>query len=88
VAISEQQVLRIIYPQAAGVRGRRFTQDTPILPDVWIKFGTEPKGAHELLLTPHKQSSIYGAVDADLARVLAGLMEVTLPKTLPVTVWR
>jgi serine protease AprX len=64
MAISEQQVLRIIYPQAAGVRGRRFTQDTPILPDVWIKFGTEPKGAHELLLTPHKQSSIRDLVTA------------------------
>src|SRR5262245_15203232 len=43
---------------------RRFTQDFPILPDVWIDYGTEvwlderqtrPKTRRELLLTPHNE---------------------------------
>ncbi|MDP3000800.1 MAG: S8 family serine peptidase [Bryobacterales bacterium] len=32
---------------------RRFTQDFPILPDVWIAFGGNPNKRYELLLTPH-----------------------------------
>src|SRR4026208_2369517 len=32
---------------------RRFTQDFPILPDVWIEYGETPAAAIELLLTPH-----------------------------------
>jgi subtilisin family serine protease len=36
---------------------RRWTQDFPVLPDVWIAFGAEPLRRHELLLTPHYQSS-------------------------------
>jgi serine protease AprX len=32
---------------------RRFTQDSPILPDVWIAFGDEPRAQLDLLLTPH-----------------------------------
>ena len=32
---------------------RRFTQDFPILPDVWIEVRQDPAGRVELLLTPH-----------------------------------
>ena len=32
---------------------RRFTQDFPILPDVWIAFAEEPNRRIELLLTPY-----------------------------------
>jgi subtilisin family serine protease len=32
---------------------RRFTQDFPVLPDVWLQYGRQPSGRHELLLTPH-----------------------------------
>jgi subtilisin family serine protease len=35
---------------------RRFTQDFPILPDVWIAYGREPDKRIELLLTPHNES--------------------------------
>ena len=31
---------------------RRFTQDSPVLPDVWIHYGLEPRRRHDLLLTP------------------------------------
>jgi serine protease AprX len=36
---------------------RRFTQDSPILPDVWIAFGAAPDSAVPLLLTPHRDTS-------------------------------
>jgi subtilisin family serine protease len=35
---------------------RRFTQDFPILPDVWIEYGRTPAARVELLLTPHNES--------------------------------
>jgi serine protease AprX len=44
---------------------RRFTQDFPILPDVWIEYGKAPAGRVELLLTPHNESD-----SATLARAL------------------
>ena len=44
---------------------RRFTQDFPILPDVWIEYGKKPTERVELLLTPHNESD-----SATLARAL------------------
>ncbi len=44
---------------------RRFTQDFPILPDVWMEYGERPGARVELLLTPHNRS---GA--AELAQAL------------------
>jgi serine protease AprX len=35
---------------------RRFTQDFPILPDVWIEYGKAPDTRVEVLLTPHNES--------------------------------
>jgi serine protease AprX len=35
---------------------RRFTQDFPILPDVWIEYGQAPGKRVEVLLTPHNES--------------------------------
>ena len=35
---------------------RRFTQDFPILPDVWIEYGKNPNERVEVLLTPHNES--------------------------------
>jgi serine protease AprX len=36
---------------------RRFTQDFPILPDVWIAYGRSPADRLELLLSPHNESN-------------------------------
>lgn len=36
---------------------RRFTQDSPVLPEVWIQFGLGPLTPQDLLLTPHRKSS-------------------------------
>ena len=46
---------------------RRFTQDFPILPDVWIAYGRSPADRIELLLSPHNES--------DAARVAAALRQ-------------
>lgn len=35
----------------------RFTQDSPVLPDVWFEFGKNPTGRLDLLLNPHFEAS-------------------------------
>jgi hypothetical protein len=35
---------------------RRFTQDSPILPDVWFQYGAEPDAQVDLLITPARDS--------------------------------
>jgi len=40
-----------------GVGERRFTQDSPVLPDVWVYFGKDPDSSLELLMTPHRRAS-------------------------------
>ncbi|MFP5362942.1 MAG: S8 family peptidase [Thermoleophilia bacterium] len=48
---------------------RRFTQDSPIMPDVWLQYGREPTGAIDLLLEPHAESTTaelaQAVLDAD-----------------------
>ena len=34
---------------------RRYTQDCPILPDVWFEYGRDPQSRVDLLLTPHRR---------------------------------
>jgi hypothetical protein len=36
---------------------RRYTQDSPILPDVWFAYGRKPEGRVDLLLTPTRGKS-------------------------------
>lgn len=36
---------------------RRYTQDCPILPDVWFEYGKDPEAPVDLLLTPHRDAS-------------------------------
>lgn len=38
-------------------RSRRFTQDSPVMPDVWMEYGKYPDAYVDLLLTPHSESS-------------------------------
>jgi serine protease AprX len=44
---------------------RRYTQDSPVMPDVWRVFALAPHDPADLLLTPHRESSA-----AELARAL------------------
>src|SRR5215210_43848 len=52
-----------------GTGERRFTQDSPVLPDVWIRFGQTPEKPLELLLTPHRRST-PGGVSIELRKRL------------------
>src|SRR6058998_866834 len=52
-------------------RARRFTQDSPVLPDVWLAYAGEPEGERvKLLLTPYRQSAA-GDVRRELRARLA-----------------
>lgn len=48
---------------------KRFTQDSPIMPDVWLQYGREPGAAIDLLLEPHAESTTaelaQAVLDAD-----------------------
>jgi serine protease AprX len=46
---------------------RRFTQDSPILPEVLRRYAEDPEGRQDLLLTPHQHSSA--------AKLMAALIE-------------
>lgn len=70
MAYTEEQVLEIINPKSSGLKGRRFTQDTPVLPDVWILFGTKPGQFHDLILTPHKDCDVQTLFTALKVRTL------------------
>lgn len=50
MALTRKQIFELVYGPATG--GRRFTQDSPVLPDVWLEFGMHPGAARDLLLTP------------------------------------
>jgi serine protease AprX len=49
---------------------RRYTQDSPVLPDVWLAFAEAPNDRQELLLTPHADSTA-AALAAALAEPLS-----------------
>ncbi len=42
-----------IDPLMYGIGGRRFTQDSPILPDVWEAYRKAPTEPQDLLISPH-----------------------------------
>ncbi|HEX6200388.1 MAG TPA: hypothetical protein VF150_09000, partial [Thermoanaerobaculia bacterium] len=57
-----------------GEGDRRYTQSSPVLPDVWIQYGTEPGQRHQLLFTPHRDASA-----GTVARVLRKRLGLTGP---------
>ena len=52
--IEREELERLIY-QHDGLQ--RFTQDSPVLPDVWFEFGKNPTGRIDLLLNPHFEAT-------------------------------
>lgn len=52
--MKRQDIEELIYGKQE--QQRRFTQDFPILPDVWIAYAEQPNERIELLLTPHSRS--------------------------------
>lgn len=51
---------------------RRFTQDSPVLPEVWLRYGESPDTRQDLLLTPHQRSSAALLMSALSERLLEG----------------
>src|SRR4051812_12862730 len=49
MTIDRRWIEKLLYGDDSAVR---FTQDSPVLPDVWIAFAEEPSRQHDLLLTP------------------------------------
>ena len=49
--------LRQLAPWVFGLgQLRRYTQDSPVMPDVWIAFGRDPDERLDLLLEPHRDA--------------------------------
>jgi len=65
--LTREQIDTLLY---GGRYNPRFTQDSPVLPDVWIKYAEEPDRPHEVLLTPYQNSRGGTASAGDLSRVL------------------
>ncbi|HEY4929931.1 MAG TPA: hypothetical protein VII23_00040 [Terriglobales bacterium] len=53
--MTRQEIEELIYGRPE--QQRRFTQDFPILPDVWIAFAENPNRRIELLLTPYSPTT-------------------------------
>jgi serine protease AprX len=70
--MTRQQIEALIYGNPE--QQLRFTQDFPVLPDVWIAFAEKPKERIELLLTP------YNPIDAaTLQRALRERLAIEQP---------
>ena len=52
--VDPQQLEKAIF---LGMGVERFTQDSPILPDVWAEYGQKPNERIDLLLNPYKDES-------------------------------
>ena len=53
-----------------GGSSRRYTQDSPIMPDVWLEYGENPDQRLDLLLIPHNESRA-GALARELRERLS-----------------
>jgi serine protease AprX len=60
----------------------RFTQDSPVLPDVWFEFGKNPTGRIDLLLNPHYEAS-PGRVAQVIEERLTAEQESTVANRFP-----
>lgn len=54
--MTRREIEELIYGKPE--QQRRFTQDFPILPDVWIAYAEHPNERIELLLTPHTRTDV------------------------------
>lgn len=54
IPIEREALEQLIYGHGGS---KRFTQDSPVLPDVWFEFGKDPTARVDLLLNPHFEAS-------------------------------
>ena len=53
--------LRQLAPWVFGLgQLRRYTQDSPVMPDVWMAYGRDPDKPLDLLLEPHREAGAAG----------------------------
>lgn len=69
--LTREEIEALLY---GGRNTPRFTQDSPILPDVWIKYAEEPLVRHELLLTPYQEPGGKSVTAGQLCKVLKALL--------------
>ena len=55
-----------------SAENRRFTQDSPVLPEVWLGYAEDPDARQDLLLTPHERSSAARLMAVLSKRLLNG----------------
>src|SRR3982751_7146844 len=79
--MEESDVNQVLYPRSIAfqksrdsqpLHGQRFTQDTPIMPEVWIAYARDEAEARRrgILLSPNSESSVRQLV-TDLRAALA-----------------
>jgi serine protease AprX len=66
-AMERRQIEELFYGQSD--QQHRFTQDFPVLPDVWMEFAQNPNERMELLLTPHYRTDAASLAQALRVRV-------------------
>jgi serine protease AprX len=68
--VRESWLYELLYPRREH-RGRRFTQDTPILADVWLALAElgEAKGRVDVLINPHNKVGVGGVLRAIQGRL-------------------
>ena len=60
--VEREKLKQLVFPETGGIR---FTQDSPVMPDVWFAYGRRPKASLDLLLEPRR-----GVAPAALASAL------------------
>lgn len=66
MSVDRETIQQLVY---GGDQTRRFTQDSPILPDVWAAFGENPLEGIDLLLIPNRATNA-GKAATDLNKRL------------------
>ena len=67
--MKDSDLNQVLYPRSTTfqqlgesepLHGQRFTQDTPIMPEVWLAYARDPLAAKArgVLLTPNSESSV------------------------------
>src|SRR5512140_1274854 len=67
--IAHAALERLVY---SSIGGARFTQGSPIMPDVWIRYGLEGPAPQDLLLLPNWKSTSAELAAALKERLTAG----------------
>lgn len=72
MTLSREQIRDLLYGQGHDLR---FTQDSPVLPDVWAEYAARPDHPVDLLLTPFQARGSTSLGPARLAAVLEASLQ-------------